>query len=42
MAHHDLRSVALHLIEETAHHVGHADIIRETIDQLLALPIERP
>lgn len=27
-----LRWVALHLIEETARHAGHADIIRETID----------
>jgi hypothetical protein len=24
--------VALHMIEETARHAGHADIIRETID----------
>jgi len=28
----NLRWVALHLIEETARHAGHADIIRETID----------
>ncbi len=28
----NLRWVALHMIEETAHHAGHADIIRETID----------
>jgi hypothetical protein len=28
----DVRWVALHMLEETAHHVGHADIIRETID----------
>lgn len=28
----NLRWVLLHLIEETARHVGHADIIRETID----------
>lgn len=27
-----LRWVAVHLIEETARHAGHADIIRETID----------
>jgi len=26
------RWVALHMIEETARHAGHADIIRETID----------
>ena len=24
--------VAIHMIEETARHAGHADIIRETID----------
>jgi hypothetical protein len=28
----NLRSVVLHLIEETARHAGHADIIRETLD----------
>jgi hypothetical protein len=28
----NLRWVALHLIEETARHAGHADILRETID----------
>ncbi len=28
-----LRWVALHMIEETARHAGHADIIRETIDR---------
>ena len=33
MAEQNLRWVALHMIEETAHHVGHADIIRETIDR---------
>jgi hypothetical protein len=32
MAHENLRWVALHMIEETARHAGHADIIRETID----------
>jgi hypothetical protein len=32
MADKDLRWVALHMIEETARHAGHADIIRETID----------
>jgi hypothetical protein len=32
MADENLRWVALHMLEETAHHVGHADIIRETID----------
>jgi hypothetical protein len=28
----NVRSVAIHMIAETARHVGHADIIRETID----------
>jgi uncharacterized damage-inducible protein DinB len=28
----NVRMVVLHLIEETARHAGHADIIRETID----------
>ena len=28
----NLRWVATHMIEETARHAGHADIIRETID----------
>jgi hypothetical protein len=32
MADTTVRWVALHLIEETARHAGHADIIRETID----------
>jgi hypothetical protein len=32
MAGQNLRWVALHLIEETARHAGHADIIREAID----------
>jgi hypothetical protein len=32
MANRNLRWVLLHLIEETARHAGHADIIRETID----------
>lgn len=32
MADTTLRWVALHMIEETARHAGHADIIRETID----------
>ncbi len=30
----NLRWVAIHMIEETARHAGHADIIRETIDAL--------
>ncbi|MGB8859154.1 MAG: DinB family protein [Ilumatobacteraceae bacterium] len=32
MAGRSVRWVALHMIEETARHAGHADIIRETID----------
>jgi Protein of unknown function (DUF664) len=32
MANRNLRWVAFHMIEETARHAGHADIIRETID----------
>jgi hypothetical protein len=28
----NLRWVAMHLIQETARHAGHADIIREAID----------
>jgi hypothetical protein len=32
MADQNLRFVALHMIEETARHAGHAEIIRETID----------
>jgi hypothetical protein len=32
MVHLNLRWVVLHMIEETARHAGHADIIRETID----------
>ena len=31
-AHCDLRWVLLHMIEETARHAGHADLIREAID----------
>jgi hypothetical protein len=32
LAHRNLRFVVLHMIEETARHAGHADIIRETLD----------
>lgn len=28
----NLRLVLLHMIEETARHAGHADLIRETLD----------
>jgi len=31
--------VLLHLIEETARHAGHADIIRESIDGVTAFPL---
>jgi uncharacterized damage-inducible protein DinB len=34
-----LRWVLLHLIQETARHTGHADIIRETVDGGTAYPI---
>jgi hypothetical protein len=33
------RWVLLHLIQETARHAGHADIIRESIDGATALPL---
>jgi len=32
LSHRNLRWVLLHMIEETARHAGHADIIRETLD----------
>jgi uncharacterized damage-inducible protein DinB len=31
-AHFDLRWILLHMIEETARHAGHADLLREAID----------
>ena len=34
-----LRWVLLHLIQETARHAGHADIIRETVDGATAYPL---
>jgi uncharacterized damage-inducible protein DinB len=34
-----VRWVVLHLIEETARHAGHADIIRESLDGATALPL---
>jgi len=34
-----LRWILLHLIEETARHAGHADIIRETLDGALSGPL---
>ena len=39
MTHWTLRWVLLHLIEETARHTGHADIIRETVDGATAYPL---
>jgi uncharacterized damage-inducible protein DinB len=38
MSEQNLRWVALHMLEETAHHAGHADIIRETIDAIQSRP----
>jgi hypothetical protein len=35
----DLRWILLHLIEETARHAGHADIIREALDGALSGPL---
>jgi uncharacterized damage-inducible protein DinB len=34
-----VRWVLLHLIEETARHLGHADIIRESLDGATAIPL---
>jgi uncharacterized damage-inducible protein DinB len=34
-----VRWVLLHLIEETARHAGHADIVRESVDGATAFPI---
>jgi hypothetical protein len=34
-----VRWVLLHLIEETARHAGHADILREAIDGATAFPL---
>ena len=34
-----LRWVLLHLIQETARHAGHADIIRESLDGATAMPL---
>ena len=34
-----VRWVLLHLIEETARHAGHADIIRESVDGATAVPL---
>jgi uncharacterized damage-inducible protein DinB len=37
--HWTLRWVLLHLIQETARHAGHADVIRETVDGAQAYPL---
>jgi uncharacterized damage-inducible protein DinB len=37
--HWTLRWVLLHLIEETARHTGHADIVRESVDGATAYPL---
>jgi uncharacterized damage-inducible protein DinB len=34
-----VRWVLLHLIEETARHLGHADIVRESLDGATAIPL---
>ena len=34
-----VRWVLLHLIEETARHAGHADIVRESLDGATAFPL---
>ena len=34
-----VRWVLLHLIEETAHHAGHADMVREAVDGATAFPL---
>ena len=34
-----VRGVLLHLIEETARHAGHADIVREALDGATAYPL---
>ena len=39
MTHWTVRWILLHLIQETARHTGHADIIRETIDGGTAYPL---
>ena len=39
MTHWTVRWILLHLIQETARHAGHADIIRETVDGATAFPL---
>jgi hypothetical protein len=35
----NVRWILLHLIQETARHAGHADIIRESVDGATAYPL---
>ena len=39
LTHFTVRWILLHLIEETARHNGHADIVRETVDGATAFPL---
>jgi uncharacterized damage-inducible protein DinB len=39
LTHFTVRWILLHLIEETARHTGHADIVRESIDGATAFPL---
>ncbi|MCO8274568.1 DinB family protein [Actinoplanes sp. TRM 88003] len=39
MTHWTLRWVLLHLVQETARHTGHADIVRESVDGATAYPL---
>jgi uncharacterized damage-inducible protein DinB len=39
LSHWTLRWILLHLIQETARHTGHADIIRESVDGATAYPL---
>jgi uncharacterized damage-inducible protein DinB len=39
MTHWSLRWILLHLVQETARHAGHADIVRETVDGATAYPL---
>jgi uncharacterized damage-inducible protein DinB len=39
MTHWNVRWILLHLIQETARHAGHADIVRESVDGATAYPL---
>jgi uncharacterized damage-inducible protein DinB len=39
LTHFTVRWILLHLIQETARHTGHADIVRETLDGATAFPL---